>query len=63
MSVSIVRLGTPALMSCLLLMGIVALAIVRHWRIPNVWVEYPVNPGSRGWSRVRTGRFTEIAGP
>lgn len=35
---------TPALMSCLLLMGIVALAVVRHWRIPNVWVEYPVNP-------------------
>ena len=35
---------TPALMSLLLLMAIVALAIVRHWRIPNVWVEYPVNP-------------------
>lgn len=35
---------TPALMSFLLLMGIVALAMVRHWRIPNVWVEYPVNP-------------------
>jgi protein-S-isoprenylcysteine O-methyltransferase Ste14 len=34
---------TPALMSVLLLLGIVALAIVRQWRIPNLWVEYPVN--------------------
>lgn len=34
---------TPALMSVLLLLGIVALAIVRRWRIPNLWVEYPVN--------------------
>ena len=34
---------TPALMSFLLLLGIVVLAIVRHWRIPDVWVEYPVN--------------------
>jgi len=34
---------TPALMSFLLLLGIVALADVRHWRIPNLWVEYPVN--------------------
>jgi protein-S-isoprenylcysteine O-methyltransferase Ste14 len=34
---------TPALMSFLLLLGIVALAIVRQWRIPNLWVEYPVN--------------------
>lgn len=34
---------TPALMSFLLLLGIVALAIVGHWRIPNVWVESPVN--------------------
>jgi hypothetical protein len=30
-------------MSLLFLLGIVALAIVRHWRIPNRWVEYPVN--------------------
>jgi protein-S-isoprenylcysteine O-methyltransferase Ste14 len=34
---------TPALMSVLLLLGIVALALVRHWRIPNLWVKYPVN--------------------
>ena len=34
---------TPALMSVLLLLGIVALAIVRQWRTPNLWVEYPVN--------------------
>jgi protein-S-isoprenylcysteine O-methyltransferase Ste14 len=34
---------TPALMSILLLLGIVALALVRHWRIPNLWVKYPVN--------------------
>ena len=33
----------PALMSALLLLGIVALAIVRHWRIPNMWIEDPVN--------------------
>jgi len=34
---------TPALMSFLLLLGIVALAIVRHFQIPNIWIEYPVN--------------------
>jgi len=34
---------TPALMSCLLLVGIAALAIVRHWRIPNLWVGHPLN--------------------
>ena len=34
---------TPALMSFLLLLGIGALAIARHWRIPNIWVEYPLN--------------------
>ena len=33
----------PALMSLLLLLGIVALAVVRHWRIPSLWVGYPVN--------------------
>jgi protein-S-isoprenylcysteine O-methyltransferase Ste14 len=34
---------TSALMSFLLLLGIGALAIARPWRIPNLWVEYPVN--------------------
>ena len=34
---------TPAIMAFLLLVAIVALAIVRQWRIPNLWVEYPVN--------------------
>jgi protein-S-isoprenylcysteine O-methyltransferase Ste14 len=34
---------TPALMSFFLLLGIGALAIARHWRITNLWVEYPVN--------------------
>jgi protein-S-isoprenylcysteine O-methyltransferase Ste14 len=34
---------TPAIMSFLLLLAIVALAIVRQSRIPNLWVEYPVN--------------------
>jgi protein-S-isoprenylcysteine O-methyltransferase Ste14 len=34
---------TPALMSFLLLLGIGALAVARHWRTPNVWVEYPAN--------------------
>jgi len=34
---------TPALMSFLLLLGIVALAMVRRWRVPNVWIEYPLN--------------------
>ena len=34
---------TPALMSFLLLLAIVALAIVRHFQVPNIWIEYPVN--------------------
>ena len=34
---------TPAIMAFLLLVAIVALAIVRQWRIPNLWVKYPVN--------------------
>jgi protein-S-isoprenylcysteine O-methyltransferase Ste14 len=34
---------TPALMSVLLLLGIVALAVVRHSRVPNLWVGYPLN--------------------
>jgi protein-S-isoprenylcysteine O-methyltransferase Ste14 len=34
---------TPAIMSFLLLLAIVALALVRQWRIPNLWVKSPVN--------------------
>jgi protein-S-isoprenylcysteine O-methyltransferase Ste14 len=34
---------TPALMSVLLLLGIMVLAVLRHWRVPNLWVGYPVN--------------------
>ena len=34
---------TPAIMSVLLLVGIIILASVRLWRIPSLWVEYPVN--------------------
>jgi protein-S-isoprenylcysteine O-methyltransferase Ste14 len=34
---------TPALMSFLLLLGIIVLAFARHWRLPSIWVEHPVN--------------------
>jgi protein-S-isoprenylcysteine O-methyltransferase Ste14 len=34
---------TPAVMSIFLLAGIVILAVVRHWRIPSLWAEYPAN--------------------
>lgn len=34
---------TPALMSVLLLLGIMVLAALKHWRIPNLWIGYPVN--------------------
>jgi protein-S-isoprenylcysteine O-methyltransferase Ste14 len=34
---------TPIVMSFLLLLGIVVLAFVRLWRIPSIWIEYPVN--------------------
>jgi protein-S-isoprenylcysteine O-methyltransferase Ste14 len=34
---------TPAVMSCLLLLGIIILALARQWRIPSIWLEYPVN--------------------
>jgi protein-S-isoprenylcysteine O-methyltransferase Ste14 len=34
---------TPAVMSFLLLLGIIVLALARHWRIPGIWVEHPVN--------------------
>lgn len=37
---------TPAVMSLLLLLGIIVLAIARCWRIPSLWVEYPVNVDS-----------------
>jgi protein-S-isoprenylcysteine O-methyltransferase Ste14 len=33
----------PAIMSVLLLLGIAVLAFARHWRIPSVWTDYPVN--------------------
>lgn len=34
---------TPALMSLFLLLGIIMLVLVRYWRIPSIWTEYPVN--------------------
>jgi protein-S-isoprenylcysteine O-methyltransferase Ste14 len=34
---------TPAIMSILLLIGIIICALARHWRIPSIWIEYPVN--------------------
>jgi protein-S-isoprenylcysteine O-methyltransferase Ste14 len=30
-------------MLVILLLGIVILALLRQWRIPNLWIEYPVN--------------------
>jgi protein-S-isoprenylcysteine O-methyltransferase Ste14 len=34
---------TPAVMSILLFLGIVILALARYWRIPSIWIAYPVN--------------------
>lgn len=34
---------TPAVMSILLLLGIIILALARYRRIPSIWIEYPVN--------------------
>lgn len=34
---------TPAVMSLLLLVGILILASARYWRVPNLWTDYPVN--------------------
>jgi protein-S-isoprenylcysteine O-methyltransferase Ste14 len=34
---------TPAVMSFLLLLGIIMLALARQWRIPSIWIEYPMN--------------------
>jgi protein-S-isoprenylcysteine O-methyltransferase Ste14 len=34
---------TPAVMSLILLLGIIMLALVRYWQIPSIWTEYPVN--------------------
>jgi protein-S-isoprenylcysteine O-methyltransferase Ste14 len=34
---------TPAVLSILLLLGIVLFAAARYWRMPSFWVEFPVN--------------------
>ncbi|HQN19023.1 MAG TPA: isoprenylcysteine carboxylmethyltransferase family protein [Syntrophobacteraceae bacterium] len=43
---------TPAVMSILLLLGIIILTLARHWRIPGLWTRYPLN-----WDAVFTGLY------
>lgn len=34
---------TPAVMTILLLAGIVLLSVARYWRVPTIWADFPLN--------------------